>query len=594
MDRVLEIVLNLPEPTLSVWLDQKGQPHERAEATLAETLDGLHGFERAGGVDAADAPDADAADAADAPDASYALTCFDGARKLARAGWRVTAEVSQHPQQQRRVIAMRRTTHAPGVTVCETACDVALEEQAPVDAAFEFAPAALAHALAQVRELKTVATLERRRLRWQRHEPDSAHATATVGIELNVARCAAEDAAATATLRELRVTVRVTEPVEPAEDGQAETVQRAQRKGAQSAQAASGADASNARHAQLASPAPFDTALATLFAVAHELVAALPAFPVLADAIDRVCRTDVERDRKPVRARPIELDGVHTPHQALQAIGQNVAQQWFGNEAVLRDEPDVEFIHQLRVAQRRLKTATRIFPAWIDRAWSTQVEPRLKWLSDLLGQARDWDVFTDETLPGLAQADVDVDAWNATRAAADQRRLEARRQVQQALRSPAYAALALAWLGWMSELAVRGAPDKARGRSLRGYVRKRVAKHFQRVTREPKLTALDAPARHKVRIQAKRLRYMLEFFESLASHRTRREVAKVLSRMQGVLGAGNDAAVALQFLEQLQVEPYQLGFARGWCEALKHHTAQEGERLLGTLHTPKIVSGNGG
>jgi CHAD domain-containing protein len=315
---------------------------------------------------------------------------------------------------------------------------------------------------------------------------------------------------------------------------------------------------------------------------------------VLADAIDRVCRTDVERERKPVRARPIELDGVHTPHQALQAIGHNVAQQWFGNEAVLRDEPDVEFIHQLRVAQRRLKTATRIFPAWIDRTWNTQVEPHLKWLSGLLGQARDWDVFTDETLPGLAQADVDAQAWTATRAAADQRRLEARSQVQQALRSPAYAGLALAWLAWMSELAMRGAPDKAPSRSLRSYVRKRVAKHYQRVTREPKLSALDAPARHKVRIHAKRLRYILEFFEPLASHRTRRDVAKVLSRMQSVLGAGNDAAVALQFLEQLQVEPYQLGFVRGWCEALKRHTAQEGERLLGTLHKPKIVSGDGG
>ena len=41
------------------------------------------------------------------------------------------------------------------------------------------------------------------------------------------------------------------------------------------------------------------------------------------------------------------------------------------------------------------------------------------------------------------------------------------------------------------------------------------------MTREPKLTALDAPARHKVRIHAKRLLYMLEFFEPLASHRLR-------------------------------------------------------------------------
>jgi CHAD domain-containing protein len=632
MDRVLEIVLNLPEPTLAAWLDQKGHPTGRIDALLAETLDALPGFERIG-------------DAAQ----PYALSCFDGARRLWRAGWRVTSEVSQ---QQRRMIAMRRTAHAPGVTLCETACDVALAAHAPLEAAFEHAPAALTDALADAHELKTVATLECRRLRWRRA---AARTEAAVDIELNMARCDTPDAVAIGMLRELRVSVRYVDGAEHAanaeaakheaalhegeaaqpkpasraqrraamqaaasevacregeamhaeaaskesEAAQLKPASRAQSKAAQVAQPAAQRVRSSAqRNAPIASSpdapqASLAGALAALFAAAHELAAALPAFPVLADAIDRVGRTDVEHEHKPVRAKPLDFDDVRTPHQALQAIGREIAQQWFGNEAVLRDAPDVEFIHQLRVAQRRLKTATKIFPAWLDSAWSEQVEPRLKWLSDLLGQARDWDVFTDETLPGLAHADVDAQAWNATRAAADRRRLDARAQVQQALRSPAYAGLALAWLAWLSDLAVRGAPDKGRGRSLRSYVKKRVAKHYANLTREPKLTALDPAARHKVRIHAKRLRYMLEFFEPLASHRTRRSVTRTLSRMQSVLGSGNDAAVALQFLEQLQVEPYQLGFVRGWCEALKRHTAQEGERLLGALRPPKIVSGDG-
>jgi len=98
---------------------------------------------------------------------------------------------------------------------------------------------------------------------------------------------------------------------------------------------------------------------------------------------------------------------------------------------------------------------------------------------------------------------------------------------------------------------------------------------------------------HRRRIEVKHLRYRLEFFESLASRKTRRKVAKQLSRIQSVLGEGSDAATALRFLETLDISPYQHGFARGWCEAVNRWSAIEGERLLRDLGKPKIVRGNG-
>jgi CHAD domain-containing protein len=92
-----------------------------------------------------------------------------------------------------------------------------------------------------------------------------------------------------------------------------------------------------------------------------------------------------------------------------------------------------------------------------------------------------------------------------------------------------------------------------------------------------------------VRINAKYLRYTLEFFAPITSRRTRMDTARTLGRLQSVLGDGNDAAVALRFLEGMHAEPYQLGFARGWCEAVKRYTAKEGERLLRDLRPPKIA-----
>jgi CHAD domain-containing protein len=599
MVRVLEIVLNLPEPTVLAWLEQRGQSPGRIDAALSETVDALPGFARL----ADDAPAGAAAG-----DAPRTRVGFDIEHGLADAGWRVVTETTEGG---RRAIATHRESHAPGVAICHVVCDVALARDASLDDAFGAAPRELAHVLAGAGELASVATLEcGRRIRWRRITAQGV----AVDAAFDTVRCIRAETDPALTLRELRVTTHWPDDDEDEEPAPAANAGAASgmHDPADLTDAAFPADAATHEAAtkrasehssepasepthEPASPLPVAqtpaAALAALFSVANELAGALPAFPVLADAFDRACRIDVAQSDGPVRANTIDLAGARTPHRALLAIECNIADQWFGNEAAVRDAPDVEFIHQMRVAQRRLKTATKIFPAWTDGMWTARIESRLKWLSDLLGEARDWDVFTDSTLPELAQADVDAAAWSATRDAAERQRVAARAEVQRALRSPAYAELALAWLEWISDLSIRGTPEKVRGRSLRNYVKKRIAKHYKRVMRETKLTALDAPARHRVRIQAKRLRYTIEFFEPIVSHKTRRDVARTLSRMQSVLGDGNDAVVALHFLEQLAVPPYQLGFARGWCEALKRHTAKEGERLLGELGKPNVASG---
>src|SRR5678815_199736 len=56
------------------------------------------------------------------------------------------------------------------------------------------------------------------------------------------------------------------------------------------------------------------------------------------------------------------------------------------NVAGAIDGRDPEYLHQLRVGTRRLRTVLRIFKA-------KQLERRLRKLTRSLGEARDWDVF---------------------------------------------------------------------------------------------------------------------------------------------------------------------------------------------------------
>src|SRR3546814_3339113 len=54
----------------------------------------------------------------------------------------------------------------------------------------------------------------------------------------------------------------------------------------------------------------------------------------------------------------------------------------------------------------------------------------------------------------------------------------------------------------------------------------------------------DATALHEIRIQAKKLRYAVEFFASLHGGRKQKRFLKRVKQIQEVLGVVNDAAVA--------------------------------------------------
>ncbi|KVW10505.1 metal-chelation protein CHAD [Burkholderia cepacia] len=326
-------------------------------------------------------------------------------------------------------------------------------------------------------------------------------------------------------------------------------------------------------------------ALHALFAAARELSGAWPAFVQLTSVIDRACAAEPPASG-PVKAQPVELTGVRTQRAALFALSGDITAQWLGNEGGVLEYDDPEFVHQMRVALRRLRTLMRFFPRFADRQWRDTLGVDMHWLAALLGMVRDWDVFATESLPALIAADGGDGEWNGTLDAARAQCVAARGELRQALHSARYARLTLGWLEWLGSLALPHAEDDAP--SLRRHATKRVRRLFGHLYASPSLTSLDTAARHRVRIDAKRLRYALEFFASLASRRTRTETVKTLARVQSVLGEANDAIVALRHLEKLAAPPYQLGFVRGYGAALEQRAARDAETLLASLRPPKL------
>lgn len=369
--------------------------------------------------------------------------------------------------------------------------------------------------------------------------------------------------------------------------------------------------------------------LERLFAFAHVLQEGAQLFPTPHSIVDAGYARLRGIAHEPVTAQALHYAARGTPVEALRAISFNVARHWYGNESGTRETDDVEFLHQSRVALRRARTASRLFRPWLDDGWNEHVEPELKWLGALLGSARDWDVFVDETLPELVRADGEdlthargrpdsrhtgQDSWRAATEQAERLRRDARRAVQDALRSGRYARLSLNWLHWLARIDARvraadARPGAAHGvaphaaddeavrtdrrdpahRTLAEHARKRLRKQTRRVKAVTSLKSVSAHERHVQRIHAKRLRYALEFFAPLVCARSLKRDAKTAARIQSTLGAGNDVAIALQLADQLELTDAQRGFIRGYAAASQHFAARNGDRLVARLRPPELA-----
>jgi inorganic triphosphatase YgiF len=231
--------------------------------------------------------------------------------------------------------------------------------------------------------------------------------------------------------------------------------------------------------------------------------------------------------------------------QALRAVMAHGLSVVTVNCELLLRADDPEYVHQARVALRRVRSAVRLF----DRAGRDvprDLRNELKWLADALGAVRDWDVFVDQTLPQLARTVGDDLITGGLCARAAQRRRDERVKLRAAVSSTRYAALILNGERW----SMSRAPADSELLEVTAHASlQRAAKKMFKPARF--FAALTPGRRHFVRIQAKRFRYAMDLFAAALPKRSAANYVDALSHLQDILGELNDAAVALSMLRQL-------------------------------------------
>jgi inorganic triphosphatase YgiF len=287
----------------------------------------------------------------------------------------------------------------------------------------------------------------------------------------------------------------------------------------------------------------------------------------------------------PLKAGPIALDRAMSPAAAARAIvSANLAQLQANEEGVMHAADASEFVHQARIALRRLRSALRLFRESIGAQRASAWRGRLSETGAALGRARDWDVLVSDLLPPMLRTFGDEALLRRVRAGAAKRRRAEREHARQSLRAAPHAKVVLEIARWLSE-----AQEPVEAAESVAAFAARVARrrHKRLVADALGIAGMTAAERHRVRIDAKRLRYGIEGLASLfKAGRTKRYVERLVA-LQDALGRSNDGATALSLLPQLDLPAALESFARGWFGAIARGDPGALEALVAGLERAK-------
>jgi CHAD domain-containing protein len=290
-----------------------------------------------------------------------------------------------------------------------------------------------------------------------------------------------------------------------------------------------------------------------------------------AEELDRIERDLCSRlDLKPIKHSSIDIGletvGIHAPAfvestdltitpddrlvDAAYKVFRRQYERMVWNEPGTRLGIDAEYLHDMRVATRRLRAATRMFRRVFPRARLEGIGRNLKWLGGVLGQVRDLDVYLvhlkDEVLTLEPRLQEPLELYLNNIGA---HREQARASLLGSLKTIRFASFVERFGTFLDTgpppmLVSRKAqkPAATEGRNM-------ILKRLKTLLQAGRSLTSDAPDTelHQLRISCKRLRYACEFFSDLFNPEATEFIGR-LKVLQDVLGAHQDAVVARRTL----------------------------------------------
>ena len=208
---------------------------------------------------------------------------------------------------------------------------------------------------------------------------------------------------------------------------------------------------------------------------------------------------------------------------------------------------DTEFLHDLRVAVRRTRSALKLAGDVLPGDMAARFRPEFKWLGDLTTPTRDLDVY----LLGYAGMAAGLIAATAGELQPfhdylERSRASAQRDLARGLRSARFSRLGREWRHALASAGAAGGGTRPAPRhTVARLAASRIGRAHQRVIRDGSaITATSPPeSLHELRKRCKELRYLLEFFGSLYDPGQHWQAVRELKALQDCLGEFQDTQV---------------------------------------------------
>ncbi|MEI7843639.1 MAG: CHAD domain-containing protein [Gallionellaceae bacterium] len=248
-----------------------------------------------------------------------------------------------------------------------------------------------------------------------------------------------------------------------------------------------------------------------------------------------------------IKARIPELSAEIDVKCALQDMVWSCLLHLQENVAGTVGKSDDEYLHQVRVALRRLRIVLKMISRLRADPELASLQSEVAELASILGTSREWDVFVTQTLPACDLSDAEA------KALIKQSELIRRQQHQQLdaiLKKGKLQRLLLQVGAWMNGRYWSEDPPhqkllKFAPKIFQQYKRK-VLQFSEKINSHSEISEL-----HVLRIACKNLRYSIELFASLYATKKIRRYLNALIKLQEVLGEINDHVVALQLLAKI-------------------------------------------
>ena len=296
-----------------------------------------------------------------------------------------------------------------------------------------------------------------------------------------------------------------------------------------------------------------------------------------------------------VCATPVVLSPNMMAAEAFEAIAMSCLHHFAANRRAVMAERS-EGVHQMRVGLRRLRAAISLFEDVLGGPETERIKTDLKWLTEELGPARDMDVLMEETIDPLVESTPQPRSANALKNDIESKRDKDFTRALVAVQSDRYRHLVLQtalwimggrWRKYGADLVVA-----RRKMSVQQFATQELGRRAAKIVKKlDKIEDLSSKQQHKLRIAVKKLRYAVEYFESLYNGkqitRRRKGFAEILKALQSSLGKLNDIRVHWALARKYADEKRRRRNAVPKAFAMGLLSGQERTRVSGLLKAAK-------